>query len=130
MMRTLNAVSLGCLLCLVIIVHSPVHAQTQYVRGVPPRGHSEYDNSGNWYLVDTCNIDVTITFTNSGNGAAWGQSHVGAGQRQLTETLGNANPRDNGPYRSSPARALPRRLLLMVGPSVTTIAANIHVSKN
>jgi hypothetical protein len=95
MKRILHAVLLASLFCLVVL-HSTVHAQTQYVRGVPQCGHSEYDNSGNWYLIDTCNIDVTITFTNSGNGPAWGQSHVAAGQRQLTESMGNASPRENG----------------------------------
>jgi hypothetical protein len=96
MKRIPHTILLASLLCLVVLVHSTVRAQTQYVRGVPQCGHSEYDNSGNWYLIDTCNIDVTITFTNSGNGAAWGQAHIGAGQRELTETMGNANPRDNG----------------------------------
>lgn len=86
----------ACFLCLLAPAQSTLRAQTQYLRGVPQCGHSEYDNSGNWYLIDTCNIDVTITFTNSGNGMAWGESHLEAGERKLTESMGNASPRDNG----------------------------------
>ena len=69
---------------------------TQYVRGVPQCGHSEYDNRGNFYLVNNCNIKVKITFTNQGNGLAWGTASLEAGTRQLTESMGNANARDNG----------------------------------
>jgi hypothetical protein len=68
--------------------------ENQYVRGVPQCGQSQYDNRGNFYLINTCNIKVTITFTS--NGIAWGTTSVAPGERQLTETIGLADQRSNG----------------------------------
>jgi hypothetical protein len=73
-----------------------ISQDAQFVRGVPQCGSSQYDNRGNFYLMNRCNIKITITFTNQFNGLAWGTASVPPGTRQLTESMGNASPRENG----------------------------------
>jgi hypothetical protein len=89
------AVLLGCLCCLVTSAQFPLHAQVQYVEGVPQCGRYEIDSQkGDFSLINACNTEVYIQWTSDGD--LWGAANVAPGQRQLETTMGIPSTRGSG----------------------------------
>ena len=86
---------MAILFCLFACTDS-IHSATRYVRGVPNCGHTQYDGHGNLYLFNSCDITVTITFTNERGGPVWGTTKLAPGERQQLAGMGMGSREDNG----------------------------------
>lgn len=67
--------------------------QVQYVRAIPQCGRTQYVGS-DYFVLNTCNIKVTITVTS--DGPLWGTAILDPGERQLFSGMGIDSPRKSG----------------------------------
>jgi hypothetical protein len=73
---------------------APGGSSSRFISGVPQCTRTLYE-SGNLWIVNSCNIAVTVRFTND-NGPFWGLTDVGPNNRSMISGMGLYDPRKNG----------------------------------
>ena len=82
-MRRITAL-LVCVLCWMALTRPALYAEgnSQYVRPVAGCGHYGYDGNDSLIISNTCDIDITVTFSSAGD--VWGTKHLGPSEAQYS----------------------------------------------